>query len=34
LHARQLALLHPVRREPIELEAPLPAAWRESGVYI
>jgi len=34
LHARRLAFLHPVRREPIELEAPLPSSWRECGVYI
>jgi 23S rRNA pseudouridine1911/1915/1917 synthase len=34
LHARRLAFVHPVRQEPIELAAPLPASWREYGVYI
>jgi len=28
LHARSLVFLHPVRREPISLTAPLPASWR------
>lgn len=28
LHSRQLALEHPVRREPLEIMAPLPASWR------
>lgn len=28
LHARRLALEHPVRREPLEVVAPLPIAWR------
>lgn len=32
LHARRLVLEHPVRREPLELVAPLPAAWRELGI--
>ncbi|HYO24553.1 MAG TPA: RluA family pseudouridine synthase [Lacipirellulaceae bacterium] len=27
LHARQLELEHPVRREPLSLEAPLPRSW-------
>lgn len=27
LHARQLQLEHPVRREPLEVTAPLPASW-------
>lgn len=27
LHARQLRLLHPVRREPLELIAPVPTSW-------
>lgn len=27
LHARRLRLEHPVRREPMEIVAPLPAAW-------
>ncbi len=27
LHARRLRLEHPVRREPLEIVAPLPAAW-------
>jgi len=29
LHARSLELEHPVRREPIGFEAPLPSSWRE-----
>jgi len=28
LHARRLRFEHPVRREPVELTAPLPASWR------
>lgn len=28
LHARQLTLLHPVRKEPVSVTAPLPAGWR------
>jgi 23S rRNA pseudouridine1911/1915/1917 synthase len=32
LHARRLVVNHPVRGEPLELEAPLPAAWRSFGV--
>jgi 23S rRNA pseudouridine1911/1915/1917 synthase len=32
LHARRLALEHPVRREPLELIAPLPLAWRAIGI--
>ncbi|MDA0991023.1 MAG: RluA family pseudouridine synthase, partial [Verrucomicrobia bacterium] len=31
LHARRLALMHPVRQEPLELTARLPAAWRQFG---
>jgi 23S rRNA pseudouridine1911/1915/1917 synthase len=31
LHSRFLELEHPVRREPMTLTAPLPAAWRRSG---
>jgi 23S rRNA pseudouridine1911/1915/1917 synthase len=27
LHARRLAFEHPVRHEPVEIEAPLPSAW-------
>jgi 23S rRNA pseudouridine1911/1915/1917 synthase len=29
LHARQLAFLHPMTQEPVEILAPLPAAWDE-----
>jgi 23S rRNA pseudouridine1911/1915/1917 synthase len=29
LHARSLTFLHPIRYEPITLEAPLPESWRE-----
>lgn len=29
LHARRLEIEHPVRKEPIEFEAPLPGAWRK-----
>ncbi len=32
LHARRLVLEHPVRREPLELVAPLPTAWRDLGI--
>jgi len=32
LHARQLTILHPVRDEPLVLEAPVPASWRSFGV--
>jgi 23S rRNA pseudouridine1911/1915/1917 synthase len=33
LHARRLTVEHPVRRETIAFEAPLPDAWRRFGVY-
>jgi 23S rRNA pseudouridine1911/1915/1917 synthase len=29
LHARQLGFNHPMTREPVDVVAPLPAAWRE-----
>jgi 23S rRNA pseudouridine1911/1915/1917 synthase len=32
LHARQLTVQHPVRDEPLVLEAPVPASWRSFGV--
>jgi len=32
LHARRLVIEHPVRREPLELVAPLPRGWRELGI--
>lgn len=32
LHSRQLELEHPVRKTPLRLEAPLPAAWRTFGI--
>jgi 23S rRNA pseudouridine1911/1915/1917 synthase len=32
LHARRLVFLHPTKSQPIELLAPLPAAWRRLGV--
>lgn len=32
LHARSLALKHPMTREPIHVIAPLPPLWREYGV--
>jgi 23S rRNA pseudouridine1911/1915/1917 synthase len=28
LHARQVTFLHPIKREPLTLTAPLPATWR------
>ena len=34
LHARRLEIEHPVRREPIVFEAPLPEAWRRFGVRV
>jgi len=27
LHSRRLAFVHPVKKSPVEIEAPLPAAW-------
>jgi 23S rRNA pseudouridine1911/1915/1917 synthase len=32
LHARSLTFLHPIRFEPITVEAPLPASWEELGL--
>jgi 23S rRNA pseudouridine1911/1915/1917 synthase len=32
LHARRLTIDHPVRKETLELVAPLPALWRKCGV--
>jgi 23S rRNA pseudouridine1911/1915/1917 synthase len=32
LHARRLVVEHPVRKESVELVAPLPAAWRALGI--
>jgi 23S rRNA pseudouridine1911/1915/1917 synthase len=32
LHARRLQLEHPVRKEPLDLLAPLPASWRHLGI--
>lgn len=32
LHARRLVVEHPVRREPVELIAPLPDTWRALGI--
>jgi 23S rRNA pseudouridine1911/1915/1917 synthase len=32
LHARALTFLHPIRYEPVSLEAPLPAAWQPLGI--
>lgn len=32
LHARQLALLHPVRKTPLHFEAPLPDSWARFGI--
>lgn len=32
LHARSLELIHPVRKSPLRLEAPLPVSWRKCGV--
>jgi 23S rRNA pseudouridine1911/1915/1917 synthase len=32
LHARELEFLHPVRRTPLRLIAPLPADWRHWGI--
>lgn len=29
LHSRRIAFEHPVRREPVVIEAPLPGSWRE-----
>jgi 23S rRNA pseudouridine1911/1915/1917 synthase len=34
LHSRQLVLEHPVRKTPLRLEAPLPAAWRKCGIIV
>jgi len=32
LHSRRLVFEHPVRREPVEIVAPLPATWLDFGV--
>jgi 23S rRNA pseudouridine1911/1915/1917 synthase len=32
LHARRLEILHPVRRTPLTIEAPLPASWKSLGL--
>jgi 23S rRNA pseudouridine1911/1915/1917 synthase len=32
LHARRLVIAHPVKGAPLELIAPLPAAWRRLGI--
>ncbi len=32
LHARRLVVRHPIRKEPLELIAPLPPAWHAVGV--
>lgn len=32
LHARRLELIHPVRKTPLEITAPLPKAWRQLGI--
>jgi 23S rRNA pseudouridine1911/1915/1917 synthase len=32
LHARSLTFLHPIRYEPVTVNAPLPASWREIGI--
>ena len=32
LHARRLVLTHPVRQTPLEITAPLPAAWRTLNI--
>jgi 23S rRNA pseudouridine1911/1915/1917 synthase len=32
LHGRSLTFLHPIRYEPITVEAPLPATWEELGL--
>jgi 23S rRNA pseudouridine1911/1915/1917 synthase len=32
LHARSLTFLHPIRFEPVRVEAPLPKSWRDAGV--
>ncbi len=32
LHARRLAITHPVKQEPLELTAPLPPAWAKLGL--
>jgi 23S rRNA pseudouridine1911/1915/1917 synthase len=34
LHARSLTFLHPIRYEPVTVEAPLPEAWRELGLEV
>jgi 23S rRNA pseudouridine1911/1915/1917 synthase len=31
LHSRVVTVIHPVRREPLTIEAPLPGAWRKLG---
>lgn len=33
LHSRKLTIAHPVKKEPLEFIAPLPAAWNKLGIY-
>ena len=33
LHARRLAITHPVRGEPLAFEAPLPRSWAAFGLH-
>jgi RluA family pseudouridine synthase len=33
LHARRLSLRHPMTREPIDIQAPLPPLWAEYGLH-
>lgn len=32
LHARRITLVHPVRKEEMTIEAPIPEAWRKMGI--
>jgi 23S rRNA pseudouridine1911/1915/1917 synthase len=32
LHSRRLTIAHPVKKDPLEFIAPLPAAWNKLGI--
>lgn len=34
LHSRRLMIAHPVKKEPLEFIAPLPAAWNKLGIAV
>ena len=34
LHSRHISLVHPVRKTPLELTAPLPSSWRGMEAFV